>query len=275
MSTDEKVETNWAHSALEANHVDHERAQLQADLSASLLEFTKVMYYLRTGKKFRVSEPIGRQSHHIEICRALVKVIKGDIKRLIIQIPPRYGKTELLCNFIAWAMAQYPDSQFLYVSYSLGLARKATAVIKRIMTLREYTGLFGVHLAQDATAKGNFETTFGGAVYAAGSQGEITGRGAGLNNVPRFGGAIVIDDIHKPADIHSDVLRDGVKNWYFETLLSRLNDPKRAPIIVVGQSLHEDDLPENLKKLGTWDTLILPALDEAENALDPMMHTAA
>lgn len=242
-------------------------------LMCSLLEFTKVFFHLRTGKKFDVSLPNGRESHYLSICNVLTKVMTGETRRLIIQIPPRYGKTELVMHFVAWAMAQYPDSQFLYVSYSLGLAKKATKTIKRIMSLIEYKELFDVHIPTDSRSQGNFETQYGGTIYAAGANGEITGRGAGLQDCPRFGGAIIIDDIHKPSLIHSDSIRQSTKDWYKETLMSRSNDPKKTPIILIGQSLHEDDLPENLKREGGWEKLVLPALDETKNALDPSKHT--
>lgn len=242
-------------------------------LLCSLLEFTKVFFHLRTGKKFDVSVPAGRESHIVTICNALVKVMMGETKRLIIQIPPRYGKTEMVMHFVAWAMAQFPDSQFLYVSYSLGLAKKATKTIKRIMSLLEYKEIFDVHIPTDSRSQGNFETQYGGTIYAAGANGEITGRGAGLQDCPRFGGCIIIDDIHKPSLIHSDSIRKSTKDWYDETLMSRLNDPQHTPIILIGQSLHEDDLPEHLKRAGGWEKVILPALDPTNNALDPSKHT--
>lgn len=242
-------------------------------LSASLLRFTQDFYYLRTGRLFRLSNPTGRESHYITICRALHKVMKGECPRLIINVPPRYGKTELLIHFVAWALAQYPDSNFLYVSYSLGLAKKQTKTIRQIVAMQEYKDIFGVDLSDDTSAQGNFETVNGGSVYAAGADGEITGRGAGIKGVDRFGGCIVIDDIHKPSEVNSDTIRQSVNEWYFNTLQSRLNDPTKTPIIFIGQRLHEDDLAGNLIQSGEWEQVIIPALDPAGNPLHEEMHS--
>lgn len=240
-------------------------------LQGSLLEFTRTFYTLRTNRLFKLSDPGGRESHFLTICRALVNVIRGKTRRLIINVPPRYGKTELLIHFVAWAMSQWPDSNFLYVSYSHSLAKKQTQTIREIMMLPHFAKLFGVQLKEDATAKDNFETTRGGSVYAAGAGGTITGRGAGIQGVDRFGGAIVIDDIHKPDEVTSDVMREGVIEWYGNTMMSRTNSPD-TPIIFIGQRLHEADLPAMLIEDGSWTIVSLPALDEAGNALHPTMH---
>lgn len=238
----------------------------------SLLYFTQIFFYLRTGRKFEISYPPGRESHYISICRALTKVFDGKTKKLIINVPPRYGKTELVIHFVAWVLSQYSDSNFLYVSYSHSLAKKQTQTIRNIISLPEYRDLFKVKLKEDTSAKDNFETNYGGCVYAAGAGGSITGRGAGIKATDRFGGCIVIDDIHKPDEVTSDTIRDGINEWYYNTLQSRTNSPD-TPIIFIGQRLHEDDLMGNLINTGEWETLILPSIDEAGNPLHPEMHT--
>lgn len=238
----------------------------------SLIYFTQLFYRLRTGRKFELSNPLGRESHYITIAHELIEVIKGNTKRLLINVPPRYGKSELLIHFVAWAMAQFPDSNFLYVSYAHMLASIQTQTIRSIMMLNEYRDLFNIGLKSDSTAKDNFKTSYEGTVYAAGAGGTITGLGAGIKECDRFGGAVVIDDIHKPNDIHSDIIRQSVIDWYDQTLLSRLNDPVNTPIICLGQRLHEDDLIAKLIKSNEWKCVILPAIDEAGNALHPKMH---
>ena len=120
--------------------------------------------------------------------------------------------------------------------------------------------------------QGNFETEKGGSVYAAGADGEITGRGAGIKAGNRFGGCIVIDDIHKPSEVNSDTIRQSVNDWYFNTLQSRLNEPTKTPIIFIGQRLHEDDLAANLINSGEWETVIIPVLDNNGHPLHPQMH---
>jgi len=248
-----------------------DKIEVASDLMASLLHFTEVFYKERTGRDFEISEPVGRESHYISICKALTRVKIGETNRLIINIPPRYGKTELLIHFISWAMARYPDSNFLYISYSHSLAKKQTQTIRDIISLPMYKYFFGIEIKDDSSAKDNFETTGGGSVYASGSGGTITGRGAGIKGVDRFGGAIVIDDIYKPDEVSSDTIREGINEWYYNTLQSRVNS-QSTPIIFICQRLHEDELVARLIKTGEWETLILPALDQAGNALNPNMH---
>lgn len=136
--------------------------------------------------------------------------------------------------------------------------------------------MFGVEISKHSSAKDNFNTTAGGSVYAAGAGGTIVGLGAGIQNVERYGGAIVIDDIHKPVDVHSDTIRIATNEWYLNTLHSRLNDPARTPIIFIGQRLHEDDLAARLLNGfdgQEWDQTILKSIDDAGNAINPQMHT--
>ncbi len=246
-------------------------AETKAELLGSLLLFTQVFYKLRTGREFVVSEPIARESHHITICKELTNVFYLETNRLLINIPPGHGKSELLIHFIAWAMAHYPDCQFLYISYSHELAAKHTYTIKQIIELPHYRKLFGVEIKRDSSAKDNFKTVQGGTVKAFGSAGAITGQDAGLPNLDRFSGAVLMDDMHKPDEVHSDTIRDTVKRNYQQTILQRPRGPN-VPLIFIGQRLHEDDLPANLiKKMDgyEWKKIILKALDEAGNALHP------
>lgn len=128
-----------------------------------------------------------------------------------------------------------------------------------------------MELKHDTTAKDNFETVQNGSVYGVGAHGGITGRGAGLKQAMRWGGCVVIDDIHKPEESSSDVVREKVNDWYYNTLQSRINSP-HTPIILIGQRVHEDDLTSRLIESGEFETLILKAIDEAGNVLYPQMH---
>lgn len=255
------------------NDKEREIAECAAKLTGSLLLFTRTFFQLRTGRKFQMSKPVGRESHFITISRALTKVFRGEINNLYIGVPPRYAKTEFLIHFVAFALARYPDCNFIYTSYSYSLAAKQTKTIRDIVSLREYKELFHVNLNQSSTAKHDFETTDGGSVYAAGLGGTITGRGAGIKAIDRFGGCIIVDDAHKPDEAESDVVREGVIEWFDNTLLSRRNDGNRTPVVVIGQRVHEHDLPAALMERHGWETLILPAMDEVGNALYPEMHS--
>lgn len=244
---------------------------LQARLLSSLLEFTKFFYKLRTGRDFIISQPIGRSSHHIDICKFFTNTFHGYCDDGVICIPPRYGKTELAIHFIAWSLANYPDSNYIYTSYSHSLAAKQTKTIREIVSHPLYKRLFGVEIKKDTGAKDDFETIQGGAIYAAGTGGTIVGRGAGIQNCDRFGGAILMDDLIKPSEAMSDVIRESANDWVDNTIQSRRNS-LRTPRICIGQQTHEDDPSNRLIKRG-YKSLILPALDEAGNALNPAMHS--
>ena len=247
----------------------------RAHLLSSFLLFTKTFYKLRTGREFEIYPSVGRESHILTIARDLIKVYYQDLQNLLINIPPRYGKTELVIHFVAWAMAHNPSSNFLYISYSNSLASLQTQTIREIMQIPYYREVFGVNISKDTNAKNDFKTEQGGTVYAAGSGGTITGRGAGIKNFAGSGGCLIVDDIHKPEEVMSDVMRNHIKSWWKNTLLSRINSPT-TPIIFIGQRLHEDDVAANLLNGfdgNHWNKLILPGLDENKNPLCPTMHT--
>lgn len=246
----------------------------KAKLLGSLLHFIITFYKLRTGREFVLGQPTSRESHFITICRELTKVFYLKSNRLLINVPPGHGKSEVMIHFIAWAMAHYPDCQFLYISYSHELAAKHTATIKSIMSLPHYRKLFGIEISHDSSAKDNFMTVQGGAVKAFGSSGAITGQNAGLPNLDRFSGAAIMDDMHKPDEVHSDTIRETVKRNYKETIVQRPRGPN-VPIIGIGQRLHEDDVFGNLinKYDGyDWQKIILQAIDGAGNALYPNVN---
>lgn len=245
------------------------------ELLSSLMLFTKVFYQERTGREFIVSEPIGRESHHITICKELTLVFQGKTGRLLINVPPGYAKSELLIHFIAWSMAHYPDSNFLYVSYSSELAAQHTYTIKQIMQLPLYREIFGIRIKHDSSAKDNFSTEQGGTVKAFGSAGSIVGQNAGLPYLDRFCGAVVMDDMHKPAEVHSDLVRQRVITNFNETLKQRVRGAN-VPFIFLGQRLHEDDLPAyfiDSRDGYEWKKVILKALDDAGNPLNPLVHS--
>lgn len=249
----------------------------KSKLLGSFLLFVQVFYKLRTGRDFVISQPTGRESHFVTIARAFTKVLRGETTSLLINVAPGTGKSELCKHFVAWALAHYPDSNFIYVSYGHELASKHTEGIRDILCIPTYKRLFGVHLDSNSCAKDNFRTLQGGVVYAAGSAGTITGQDAGLPITNRFSGGLIIDDIHKPDEVHSDTIRERVKKNYDETILPRLRSPT-VPIISIGQRLQEDDLPANILK-GVdgrkWEKVILKSLDDAQNALYPEVHTKA
>jgi len=245
--------------------------KLSLDCLKSLLFFTQIFYKERTGREFKLSQPTARESHYLTICKALKKIYNGGTKKLIINVPPRYGKSEILIHFVAWSLANNPQSNYIYVSYSHSLAKKQTQTIRDIINLPLYKSLFNIRIKDDSSAKDNFQVAQGGNIYASGAGGSITGFGAGIKNSNTFNGAIIIDDIHKPDEVESDTIREGVNEWYYNTLQSRVNSPD-TPIIFLGQRLHEDDLVAHLLKTEDWESVIIPALDIHNNPLHEEMH---
>jgi hypothetical protein len=250
---------------------DKEQAQLISDLQSSFFLFIRTFYPLLTGRQFIISQPLGRESHIITVSRELVKCAKLETLKLVCNIPPGHGKSTLLSYWIAWCMAKYPDSRFLYISYAQTLAASHTDTVRRIMLSREYKELFGVELRADSKAKDFFQTTAGGAVGAFGSAGAITGRDAGLPGLDRFSGALILDDPHKPDEVFSDTMREKVIQNYRDTIQQRARGIN-VPFIMIGQRLHEADLCDYLLRGEDghdWHSVILKSIDEAGNALYP------
>lgn len=245
--------------------------KLALQLRGSFLSFIRVFFKLKTGRDFFISNPVGREPHVITIARALKKVFNGDTRNLLINVPPGHHKSTICLYFIAWCYANYPDCNWLYISHAYDLAEKHTSMVKEIIQMPEFKLLFGVELRGDSKAKGAFTTLQGGQMRAFGSSGAVVGMDAGLPHLLRMSGGLIIDDAHKAGDCTSDTLREAVIENYKNTIKWRRRGPN-VPFIFIGQRLHENDLPNFLLQGldgNTWETVILPGLDEAGNALYP------
>lgn len=238
------------------------------DLSSiNLYMFTRWMFRERRGYQWTQAR------HHALICDALERVFNGETKRLIINIPPRYSKTEIaVVNFIAWAMGRAPDSEFIHASYSATLAVNNSVQIRNLLQHEEYRAIFpGVELESESSH--HWKTTAGGVMYATGTGGTITGFGAGKHR-DGFGGALILDDLHKADEARSEVRRQNVIDWFQNTLESRKNSPE-TPIVVIMQRLHEKDVAGWLLDGGNgeeWEHLCLPAIQEDGTALWSEKH---
>lgn len=222
-------------------------------------------------------------SHHRMICDKLNGVLKGKIKRLMINIAPRYSKTELVVkSFISMGLAVNPRSNFIHLSYSDALVQDNSDSVKDIVNCEEYQRLFGLSIRRDANTKKAWKLDAGGGLYATSTLGQITGFGAGAVEIPgrssKFSGAIIIDDPIKPEDALSDVEREKVNRRFETTIRNRVNS-RNTPIIIIMQRLHENDLCGYLQRIepGEWDVLSIPCLTVDENgqehALWPFKHT--
>jgi len=240
-------------------------------IALDLLEFTKYIFAARKHAEFKVAP------HHRRIADELHRVVKGQTKRLIINVPPRSGKTELAVkHFIAWAMGICPDAEFIHASYSKRLATTNTWETRAIMQHEAYSRIFAApRFYDDSNAKDEFRTRDGGIVYATGAEGTITGYGAGKMR-PYFGGAIIVDDPHKAGEGNSEVMRRNVIDWFGTTMESRKNSPD-TPIIIIMQRLHEMDLTGWLLSGGNgehWRHVCIPARDNSDNSFWPEQFPA-
>jgi len=234
------------------------------------LFFVRYLYKENHNRNFTIN------SHHIAIAEKLTKVYNGDCNRLIINIPPRYGKTELAVKmFIAWTMALNPQSKFIHLSYSNELALDNSSQTKEYIESDAYQKFWQNELKPDSKSKSKWFNLQGGGVYATSAGGAITGFGAGVPNSKQFSGAIIIDDPIKPTDAESERLRTTINERYNNTIRSRVND-RNTPIILIMQRVHEEDLSGFLLSGGSgedWEHLNLPALDENNSPLWEDKHT--
>lgn len=257
---------------------------LRYRLLKDTLLFTRYFFKKQYNRKFVVGE------HHRLIAEKLQKVLSGEITRLIINMPPRYGKTELAVkNFIAQGFALNPKAQFIHTSGSDSLALDNSEYIRDLIKSDAYQRLFPFKIKHDSDSKKKWYTETGGGIYATSAGGQVTGFGAGLvdeeeNEIEKlmtqlafmqeFGGAIVVDDAIKPEDAHSKIKRDSV-NRRFETTIRTRTNSRKTPIVIVMHRLHEDDLTGYLLKVepGEWDILSLSAIKEDGTALWPFKQT--
>lgn len=223
--------------------------------------------------------------HHDLIIWHLEAVANGSIKRLIINLPPRYGKTEIVVKlFIAWCLANNPKAKFIHLSYSDELALDNSSAVRELVKSEEYQEIFPTGIKDDSDSKKKWYTIDGGGMYATGTGGPVTGFGAGALGRVRLGtsspadgfnGALIIDDPLKPDDAFSNTVRNRINRRFNNTIASRLNSPD-TPVIVIMQRLHEDDMTGYLLNGGSgeeWTHLCIPAIKDDGTALWPEKHS--
>ena len=217
----------------------------------SLKEFTKSSWQaIEPGRDFYDNWHIDAVSDHLQA------VVEGDIKRLIINIPPRHMKSiSVAVALPAWAWTIQPEKKFLYASYAGSLSIRDSVKCRRLLDSRWYKEHFGetFKLTSDQNQKQRFENNKTGARIATSVDGALTGEG---------GDIIVIDDPHNVRESESSTVREGVLEWWDQAMQTRLNDPKTGAFIIIMQRVHENDLTGHIlsNELGDeWDHLCLPA----------------
>jgi len=205
--------------------------------------------------------------HNRLLCRYLDQWVTGEINRLMVFMPPRHGKSELVSRRLpAYILGRYPSAQVLAVSYGQGLANSMSREVKAILTSRKYGEIFpGVGLGRTPNAVDDWMTTSGGIYKCAGVRGGITGRG--------FDFGIIDDPVKNRMEAESKTVRQGVWDWYTSTFYTR--QQPEAKILITQTRWHEDDLAGRLLKAqqedphaDTWTILRLPALAEKNDPLD-------
>jgi len=181
--------------------------------------------------------------HHTEIIQLIKRIESREIANAVINIPPRYGKTELVVvMWMAWTMLRNPRAKFIHASYSADLALANSDKVRQILKSQAIQNLWPIKMQDSADSKGLWLTQEGGGVLARSTYGQVTGFGAGVTgwDSDTFDGAIILDDPLKVDDARSDVVRASVNRNITETFHSRKNHPK-VPIVIVMQRLHDDD----------------------------------
>lgn len=204
------------------------------------------------------------QAPHIDVMAAVrERVFSGEITRLIVNIPPRYMKTDFWSiHTPAKGLAINPRSRFMLLSYSQKLALKNSSDTRNITRLPQYQKMWPMLSRVDADSKEIWYNDSGGGVVAGPAGGQVTGFGAGLMEEDEFTGMLLVDDPLKPADAHSKVMRENINNDYNETIASRIA-LERIPIVIVMQRIHYDDLSGYLLRGGSgekWHHLNLPVI---------------
>lgn len=187
-----------------------------------------------------------------------------QIKRLIINAPPRIGKTELMKHFIAWQFLRNPSSTVMYVSYDKALvARKNSEIQDILVWLAKHFNIQALQMRAKNDGKTEWTNNATGMIIARGSGNNITGSGCST--------MLIIDDPNKPSDRTSPTVLAKRNNVFMSTIRNRINTPD-VPIIVIQQRIASNDLTGFLLAGGSnekWTHANFPAIKEDGTALCP------
>jgi predicted phage terminase large subunit-like protein len=219
-------------------------------MKRSLKEFTKNCWpTIEPGREFYDNWHIDAISEHLQA------VVEGDIRRLIINIPPRHMKSlSVAVALPAWTWTIQPQKRFLFASYASSLSIRDSVKCRRLIDSPWYQEHFGdsFKLTGDQNQKQRFENDKTGHRIATSVDGALTGEG---------GDIIVIDDPHNVREAESAAVRESVLEWWDQAMQSRLNDPKTGAFVIIMQRVHENDLTGHIlaNQFEEWDHLCLPA----------------
>lgn len=195
------------------------------------------------------------ESWHIQkICEHLEAITHGDIRKLLINIPPRHSKSTIVSViWPMWEWLRFPEQKYLCASYSNTLSIRDNLKSRRLIQspwFQERWGKLFV-LCGDQNAKQRFENDKTGYRIATSVGGTATGEG---------GSRLLLDDPHSAQDAQSEAMRESTLTWFKETWSTRMNTPKRDAMVVVMQRLHEQDVSGYiLTYLKDWEHICIPA----------------
>ena len=210
----------------------------------------------RSLKTLNPGAPFRPNWHIRAIAYQLDRIRRGEINRLIINMPPRHLKSiTVSVAFPAFVLGHDPRQRIFSISYGSELSLKHARDFRSIVEAPWYARTFpGMRLSRSLDEETT--TTLKGFRKATSVGGVLTGLG---------GNMIILDDPQKPVDAQSKTRRDSLNQWFTNTLMSRLDNKETGAIIVVTQRVHLDDLSGHLMGgSGDWEVLSLPAIAETD-----------
>jgi predicted phage terminase large subunit-like protein len=216
----------------------------------SLPAFCRFMF-----RRFQQPKHIAYIIDHLEALE------RGEIDRLMIECPPRHGKS-YLCSwlFLAWFIGRHPELSVMHVSYGAALSNDFGSRIRNTLSDPRFVRIFPrAELRPDSRAMNRFTTTAGGNYYGLGYGGPVTGRGAQL--------MIIDDPIKSMTEAQSAAHRQTLRSYYESTLYTRLEPGAR--VVLISTRWHQDDLSGWLQRESEdkWKVLTLPAVAEPNDPL--------
>lgn len=208
--------------------------------------------------------------HHAKMAEAFERVARGELKRLIINMPPRHTKSEFASYLLpAWFLGKFPHKKVIQTSHTAELAVGFGRKVRNLVDTDTYHQIFpDLSLSSDSKAAGRWNTSKGGDYFAIGVGGAVTGKGADL---------LIIDDPHSEqeaalAEINPDIY-DKTYEWYTSGPRQRLQ-PGGAIVIVMTRWSKRDLTAQVLKAASArggdeWEVIEFPALLPSGNPLWP------
>lgn len=202
-----------------------------------------------------------RHNWHVDaISEYLAACARGDITRLIINLPPRMLKSTIVSvAWPAWLLGHDPSQRIMAASYAQSLSLKHSGDCRVVMESPWYKKLFpATQLARDQNEKEKFATTQRGYRRAVSVGGAAIGEG---------GNILILDDPINPLQASHHHQREAVNEWFEHTWATRLDDKQSGAMVLVMQRLHAGDLAGHLLAKGGWEHLCLPAIAPAKTTI--------